>query len=152
MDTKLEKIVDHHRGKPGLIISVLEHIQEEYGYLPKEILIQVSTLLNAPLAQLFSVATFYSAFTLKPRGKHTIHVCLGTACHVRGAPKIVDELSRQLDIPPGDTTDDQQFTLETVRCVGCCSLAPVITVDEDIYGYNTMDKVSKIVGKYKELP
>ena len=133
-----------------MIISVLEHIQEEYGYLPKEILVQASTLLEVPLAQLYGVATFYSAFTLKPRGKHTIHVCLGTACHVRGAPKIVDELSRELNISPGDTTDDQQFTLETVRCIGCCSLAPVITVNEDIYGYNSMDKVPKIVAKYKE--
>ncbi len=150
MDTNLEKIVDEHRDKPGLVISVLEHIQDEYGYLPKDVLKQVSGIINVPLAQIFSVATFYSAFTLKPRGKHTIHVCLGTACHVRGAPKIVDELSRELDVRAGDTTEDGQFTLETVRCIGCCSLAPVITVGEDIYGYNTMDKMGKIVAKYKE--
>ena len=150
MDAKLKKIVNKHKGKPGVIISVLEDVQEEYGYLPKEILIQISGLLDIYLSQLYSLATFYSAFTLKPRGKHTAHVCLGTACHVRGAPKIVDELSRELGVEPSDTTDDGMFTLETVRCIGCCSLAPVLTVDGDIYGYNTMDKVSKILAKYKE--
>lgn len=150
MDNKVKEIVNRHRGKPGVIISVLEEIQDEYGYLPQEALVQVSSLLNVYLAQLFTVATFYSAFTLKPRGKHTVHVCLGTACHVRGAAKIVDELSRELGITPRDTTDDRNFTLETVRCVGCCSLAPVVTVDRDIYGYNTMDKVPKILAKYKE--
>ena len=150
MDEKLEHIVEKHKDAPGTVMSVLEDVQEEYGYLPREILVQVSEALDVHLSRLFSLATFYSAFTLKPRGEHTIHVCLGTACHVRGAPKIVDELSRELGVPPSDTTDDMKFTLETVRCIGWCSLAPVMTVDKDIYGYTAMNKVPKILAKYKE--
>ena len=150
MDATLDQIIDSRKSRPGTILSILEAVQETYGYLPKEIVEYVSKELSVPLSQLFSLATFYSAFTLKPRGKHTVHVCLGTACHVRGAPKIVDEISRVLTIEPGDTTEDRSFTLETVRCVGCCSLAPVIRVDKDTYGYNTMDKVAKILVKYKE--
>jgi NADH:ubiquinone oxidoreductase subunit E len=150
MDETLDQIIDSRKSRPGAILSILEAVQETYGYLPKEIVEYVSKELSVPLSQLFSLATFYSAFTLKPRGKHTVHVCLGTACHVRGAPKIVDEISRVLTVEPGDTTEDRTFTLETVRCVGCCSLAPVIRVDKDTYGYNTMDKVAKILVKYKE--
>ena len=150
MDKMLEKTIKQYQGKPGAVISILEDIQEIHGYLPKDVLEQVSERLDVHLSQLFSLATFYSAFTLKPRGKHTIRVCLGTACHVRGAPKIVDELSRLLDIKPSDTTEDMKFTLETVRCVGCCSLAPVIRVDKDTYGYNTMGRMPKILAKYKE--
>lgn len=149
MDQKLKRIIKQYQGKVGAVISVLEAIQESYGYLPKEVLEKVSEALNVHLAQLFSLATFYSAFTLKPRGKHTVHVCLGTACHVRGAPRIVDEFSRSLGINPGNTTGNGYFTLETVRCVGCCSLAPVVRIDKDTYGYNTMDKVPKILAKYK---
>lgn len=150
MNQQVSDIIARYQEKPGTVISVLEDIQDAFGYLPKEILVEVSAALDVALSQLFSSATFYSAFTLKPRGKHTVHVCLGTACHVRGAPKVVDELSRILDVAPGDTTADNQFTLETVRCIGCCSLAPAITVGKDIYGYNTMDKVSGILEKYKE--
>ena len=150
MDEKVERIIDYYRDKPGTVLSKLEAIQDTYGYLPKEIVEQVSKVLGVPLSQLFSLATFYAAFTLTPRGDHTVHVCLGTACHVRGAPKIVDEFTRLLAVGPGDTTEDRRFTLETVRCVGCCSLAPVIRVDKDTYGYNTMEKVPKILAKYKE--
>jgi NADH-quinone oxidoreductase subunit E/NADP-reducing hydrogenase subunit HndA len=149
MESTLGKIIEEYQGKPGEIISVLEKIQEVYGYLPQEVLKEVSEKLQVHLSQLFSLATFYSAFTLKPRGEHIVHVCLGTACHVRGAPKIVDELSRLLGIKPSDTTEDMKFTLETVRCIGCCSLAPVLKVGKDIYGYNTMDKMPKILANYK---
>jgi len=150
MDNVIEKIIEKYKGKVGAVISSLEAVQEIYGYLPREVLEKISEALDVHLSRLFSLATFYSAFTLKPRGKHTIHVCLGTACHVRGAPKIVDELSRTLAVNPGDTTEDGNYTLETVRCVGCCSLAPVVRVDKDTYGYNTMDKVPKILSKYKD--
>lgn len=147
----LEKIIDEFQGKPGEVISVLEDIQEREGYLPRDILEQVSEKMNVPLSQLFSMATFYSAFSLKPRGKHTLYVCLGTACHVRGGARIIKGLSKQLGIKPGDTTEDNNFTLETLRCIGCCSLAPVIKVDnDDVYGYNTVDKIRGIVDKYKE--
>jgi len=151
MDKRVEKIIRRYEGMPGAVISVLEDIQETEGYLPKDILEHVSEKMNVPLSQLFSMATFYSAFSLKPRGKHTVHVCLGTACHVRGGSRIMRGLSKQLGIKPGDTTEDRNFTLETLRCIGCCSLAPVIRVDtNDIYGYNTVDKVRGIVDKYKE--
>jgi len=149
MDQMVKKIIKKYKGKVGAIILSLEAIQERFGYLPREALEKVSEELNISLSQLFSLATFYSAFTLKPRGKHTVLVCLGTACHVRGAPKIVDECSRSLKIDPGDTTEDGNFSLETVRCVGCCSLAPVVRVGRDTYGYNTMDRVPKILAKYK---
>ena len=151
MYKSVEKIIEKYDGKPGSIISVLEDIQETEGYLPKDILEKVSEKMNVPLSQLFSMATFYSAFSLKPRGKHTVHVCLGTACHVRGGSRIIKGLSKQLGIKPGDTTEDRNFTLETLRCIGCCSLAPVIRVgNDDVYGYNTVDKVRSIVDKYKE--
>lgn len=150
MDEKVSEIIARYQGRPGTVISVLEEIQEVFGYLPKDVLMAAGQALDVPLSQLFSSATFYSAFTLKPRGKHTIHVCLGTACHVRGAPKVVDEFSRVLNVSPGETTEDNEFTLETVRCIGCCSLAPAMTVGKDIYGYTTMDKVSGILKKYKE--
>jgi len=151
MSGTLEKVINKHEGKPGAIISVLEDIQETQGYLPKEILEQVSEKMKVPLSQLFSMATFYSAFSLKPRGKHTLYVCLGTACHVRGGARIIKGVSKQLGIKPGDTTEDRNFTLETLRCIGCCSLAPVIKVDnDDVYGYNTVDKIHGIVDKYKE--
>ena len=151
MSGTLEKVINKHEGKPGAIISVLEDIQETQGYLPKEILEQVSEKMKVPLSQLFSMATFYSAFSLKPRGKHTLFVCLGTACHVRGGARITKGVSKQLSIKPGDTTEDRNFTLETLRCIGCCSLAPVIKVDnDDVYGYNTVDKIRGIVDKYKE--
>jgi NADH-quinone oxidoreductase subunit E len=151
MSGTLEKVINKHEGKPGAIISVLEDIQETQGYLPKEILEQISEKMKVPLSQLFSMATFYSAFSLKPRGKHTLYVCLGTACHVRGGARIIKGVSKQLGIKPGDTTEDRNFTLETLRCIGCCSLAPVIKVDnDDVYGYNTVDKIQGIVDKYKE--
>ena len=151
MEEPLDKVINKHEGKPGAIISVLEDIQETQGYLPKEILEQVSEKMKVPLSQLFSMATFYSAFSLKPRGKHTLFVCLGTACHVRGGARITKGVSKQLGIKPGDTTEDRNFTLETLRCIGCCSLAPVIKVDnDDVYGYNTVDKIHGIVDKYKE--
>jgi len=151
MSTTIDKILAEYKGKPGEIISVLEKIQEVYGYLPQDELREVSEKTKVHLAQLFSMATFYSAFSLKPRGKHTIHVCLGTACHVRGGSRILKGLSQMLGIKVGDTTEDKNFTLETLRCVGCCSLAPVVRVGaNDVYGYSTVDKVRGIVEKYKE--
>jgi len=148
-DTKIAKILSRYSNSPGAVISILEDIQEAYGCLPKEVLEEISEKLDTPLARLFSMATFYSAFSLKPRGKNTLHVCLGTACHVRGSARILKELSRRLRIKPGDTTEDRKFTLETVRCIGCCSLAPVIKANNNVHGYTTADKAREIVAKYK---
>jgi NADH-quinone oxidoreductase subunit E len=150
MEQGITEIIEQHRDKVGAVISTLEAIQEQCGYLPREALEKVSEELKVPLSLLFSLATFYSAFTLKPRGKHTVHVCLGTACHVRSGARILKGLSHKLGIKPGDTTEDRNYTLETVRCIGCCSLAPVVKVDNDTYGYNTVDKIQGILDKYKE--
>jgi len=151
MDGRIDKIIKKYEGKPGAIISVLEDVQETQGYLPQTILEEISEKMHVPLSRLFSMATFYSAFSLKPRGKHTLYVCLGTACHVRGGARITKGLTKQLGVKPGDTTEDRNFTLETLRCIGCCSLAPVIKVDnDDVYGYNTVDKIPGIIDKYKE--
>ena len=151
MDQSIDKVIKKYEGKPGEIISVLEDVQETQGYLPQAILEEISEKMHVPLSRLFSMATFYSAFSLKPRGKHTLYVCLGTACHVRGGARITKGLTKQLGVKPGDTTEDKNFTLETLRCIGCCSLAPVIKVDnDDVYGYNTVDKIRGIIDKYKE--
>ena len=150
MDNVIEKIIEKYKGKVGAVISSLEAVQEIYGYLPREVLEKISEELDVHLSLLFSLATFYSAFTLKPRGKHTVYVCLGTACHVRGGARILKGLSQKLGVKPGDTTEDKNYTLETVRCIGCCSLAPVVKVDNDAYGYNTVDKIQGILDKYKE--
>lgn len=150
MEQGITQIIEHYKDKVGAVISTMEAIQESYGYLPREALEKVSEELQVPLALLFSLATFYSAFTLKPRGRHTVHVCLGTACHVRGGARILKSLAHKLGVKPGDTTEDKNYTLETVRCIGCCSLAPVVKVDNDAYGYNTVDKIQGILDKYKE--
>lgn len=147
--TKIEEIIQHHRDGSGSLISILQDIQSEYNYLSKEMLVLICERLGIPLSQAYSVTTFYHSFSLTPRGKHKIRVCLGTACHVRGGDKIVDKLGRDLGIEPGETTDDLLFTLETVRCIGCCSLAPVITADEETFGHLTQDKVEKILKKYR---
>lgn len=147
--TKLEEIIRHQRHGAGSLISILQDIQSEYNYLSKEMLILICERLGIPLSQAYSVTTFYHSFSLTPRGKHKISACLGTACHVRGGERIAQKISRELSIQPGETTEDLAFTLETVRCIGCCSLAPVITVNEDTFGHLTQDKVEKILEKYR---
>lgn len=129
------------------MVSILQDIQAEYRYLPKETLLQVSEGLNIPSTQVYSVATFFKAFSLKPRGRHMINVCLGTACHVRGAVRILDEIERELGIGRGETTDDLRFTLETVNCVGCCALGPVVIIDGEYSGQMRIDKVKPLLEK-----
>jgi NADH-quinone oxidoreductase subunit E len=131
------------------VISILLEIQKEYNYLPKLALDTVARELDMFLSEIYSIATFYKAFSLKPRGKHIITVCLGTACHVRGGSKIADALSRELSIEPGETSEDRQFTLETVNCLGACALGPVIVVDEEYYGNMSVGMVEKILKRYR---
>jgi NADH:ubiquinone oxidoreductase subunit E len=126
----------------------LQDIQAEYNYLPREVLNQISQELQMPLSQVLRVATFYAAFSLKPRGRHLINVCLGTACHVRGGGRILEKLERELGIKSGEASSDLKFSLETVRCIGCCSLAPVIRIDEDTHGRLRQDKIPRILKKY----
>ena len=131
------------------LLSILEEIQGRYRYLSREAMILVSERLGVPLSQIYSVATFYHAFSLVPRGRHTISVCTGTACHVRGAEQVLSRLETVLGIRPGEVTRDGQFTLETVNCLGCCALGPVITVNEKAHGGLNRKKALKLVEQYE---
>lgn len=130
------------------LISVLHLLQDRYGYLDKQMLKEVSYLMNIPFADITGVATFYHYFTLNPIGKHTIYVCMGTACHVKGAEGILKELEKELGIKTSETTKDGMFTLKMARCLGTCALAPVVKIDEVIYSKVTPDKISKIIESY----
>jgi NADH:ubiquinone oxidoreductase subunit E len=129
-------------------MPVLNETQELFGYLPEEAQKKISEGLNIPMAEIYGVATFYSRFTLKPRGKFTISVCMGTACYVKDSQVILDRLKKELNVGAGDTTDDGKFTLEATRCLGCCGLAPVITINEDVYGKLVSDDIPEILSKY----
>ena len=146
---QLDEIIAKYRGKPGALIPVLHQAQMLYGYLPKEVQIRVAEGLNIPLSEVYGVITFYSLFTLKPRGKHTIGVCMCTACYVKGAPGVLEALQNELGIGANDTTDDGLFSLVITRCVGACGLAPVMTIGDDVYGRLTADKIPEIIAKYK---
>ena len=148
MNKKVAAIVDKYRADTGQLISILQDIQAELYYLPREALIQVSNAMGIPLSRVYSVATFFRAFSLKPRGKHLVNVCLGTACHVRGSAKVLEQLERSLDISPGDTTADAKFTLETVNCMGCCALGPVVNIDGEYFGQMNAGKVDSLLAKY----
>lgn len=149
MATDVETIIQRYNGDKGQLVSILQDVQEDYRYLPRETLDKVSEILGVPLSQIYSVATFFRAFSLEPRGLHTVKVCLGTACHVRGAARILERMALDLDIEPGETTDDLRFTLETVNCVGCCALGPVVMVDDKYHGQMTGDKVAPLLEKYR---
>lgn len=148
MDKKVTAIIDKYDADRGQLISMLQDIQAESHYLPREALIQVSETMGIPLSKVYSVATFFKAFSLKPRGKHLINVCLGTACHVRGASKVLEQIERRLDISRGETTNDFKFTLETVNCMGCCALGPVVNIDGEYFGQISAGKVDSILNKY----
>jgi len=145
----IDTLIKQYKDQGGGLVGILQEIQSEYNYLPKEVLLYVTQKLDIPLSQTYSLATFYKAFSLKPRGKFLISVCMGTACHVRRGSKIVDEISRLLNIKVGETTDDLTFTLETVNCLGCCAIGPVMQIDDKYYGHMTSKKVSTILQKYK---
>ena len=145
---KVGAILDNYQHDKGMLVSILQDIQAEYNYLPEEVLVEVSQALGAPLSQVYSVATFFKAFSLEPRGRYLINVCLGTACHVRGAVKVLEAIERELDIKAGGTTKDLKFTLETVNCVGCCALGPVVIIGGEYYGQMKTDKVKALLENY----
>ncbi len=145
----IKKIIDSYGAQQSALISILQDIQDRYQYLPEIALRQVAKSLGIPLCDIYSVATFFRAFSLVPRGKHTCVVCMGTACHVRGAPRILEEVERELKIKPGETTADREFSLESVNCLGCCAIGPVVVIDKDYYGEMTVNKVSKLIRQYK---
>ena len=148
---QIDSIIDKYEAKKQALISVLQDIQAEYNWLPQEAIIEVAKKLNIPLIDVYGVATFFKQFSLKPRGKHIVTVCLGTACHVRGGPRIRDEVSRMLNVKPGETTKDRKFTLETVNCLGCCAIGPVVVMDNEYYGGVTTTKVKQMLKKYKDV-
>jgi len=145
------EIVNSYDASHDSLISMLQDIQSKYHYLPENALRQVAKSLKLPLVQVFGVATFFKAFSLKPRGKHSVHVCLGTACHVRNAPSVLGEVERQLGVQSGETTEDMQFTLETVNCLGACALGPIMVVDDEYNGQVSAGKVKSVLNKYKKV-
>lgn len=145
---KLEQIINRYKGKPGGLIPVLEEAQMALEYLPIPVQRKIAAGLNLSLAQVYGVVTFYSFFTMTPRGRHTVRVCLGTACYVRGGKNLAESLVREFGVEEGGTTEDRRFTYETVRCLGACGLAPVIVVDENVHGKVKTAKVKEILQKY----
>lgn len=151
IETKTVKsLIDKHSCERKALIAILQDIQQEYNYLPKKALNIVSQSLKVPMTDIIGVATFYSAFSLEPKGEHVATVCMGTACHVRGGPKILEAFERELGIEPGHTTEDGQWSLETVACLGCCAIGPVVVVDGDFYAQTTIRKVNPIVKKHSK--
>ena len=132
------------------LIHILHKTQAEYGYIPPEAIFAISKHLNISESEIYGVLTFYKAFSLVPRGEHIVTVCMGTACHVRGGPQIVEELERKLDVEVGQTTADNKFTLETVNCLGCCAIGPVVVVDGKYYSQISVKKVNEVLKDYKE--
>jgi NADH:ubiquinone oxidoreductase subunit E len=143
----VDAIIERYRSKPGALIPVLEDVQDALGYLPASIQKKIALGLGVPFSEIYGVVTFYSFFTMVPRGKHTVKCCLGTACYVRGGKKILEKLSRTLGIEPGETTADRLFSLETVRCLGACGLAPVITADGETFRHVKPTKVFELLKK-----
>ena len=147
--TRVNEIIDKYSGEKSSLIGIFQDIQAEYRYLPKEAISLVVERLGIPLTQAYMVATFYKSFSLVPRGEHEIHVCLGTACHLRGGQRLVENFERTLGVKAGGTTPDMKFTLETVNCLGACALAPLVRVDQKNYAKVTADRIGKIVKEYR---
>ena len=146
----LREILAGHETERAALVSILQDVNAHYRYLPEDVLRHVARAVDMPLSHVFSIATFYNSFSLTPRGKHVVRVCMGTACHVKGGHRILQALERILKVETGGTTEDKNFSLEEVRCLGCCGLAPVITVNEDLYGSVTQARLPKILEQYQE--
>jgi len=138
-------VIATKNGSNETLLSVLQDIQAKYGYLPEEKLIETAETLDMSLIDIYGVATFYKSFSLKPRGRHLVKVCLGTACHVRGANRIVEEIERKLAVRPGETSENGEFSVETVMCLGCCAIGPVVVIDGKYYGQVIPTKVESIL-------
>jgi NADH-quinone oxidoreductase subunit E len=149
MDKEVSAIINKYNRDKGQLVSILQDIQAEYYYLPEEALIQISETMSIPASRVYDVATFFKAFSLEPRGKHLINVCLGTACHVRGAARVLEKIERSLAIKREGTTKDRKFTLETVNCMGCCAVGPAVKIDGDYYGHMRTDKVDSLLTKFE---
>ena len=145
---RVDEIIDRYQGEQGALIQLLLDIQSEFNWISKEVLVRISERLQIPLSQIYRVASSYKAMSLTPVGRHQVQVCLGTACHVRGGPKILDKVEEVLKIKAGETTKDMNFTLRRVNCLGCCALGPVVVVDGDYHGKVAPTKVEGIITNY----
>ena len=146
---ELEAFIEQWKSRPGNLIMILHRVQEEFGYVPREAALTLSRMLDVPLAKIYGVVTFYHLFKLRKPGKHQIAVCMGTACYLRGGEDLLSELETILGVGAGGITEDGEFSIESVRCLGCCGLAPVMTVDGEVYGKVTKDYLPDLVAKYK---
>ncbi len=146
---KLQQVIDEHKGKSGAVIPIMQKAQDIFGYLPYKVQDYIAKELKVPLQNIYGIATFYGQFTLEPLGEHSIGLCMGTACYVRGAQQVLDEIQEELGIAMGETTEDGKFTLVATRCLGCCGLAPVMMIDDDVYGRLKPDMIPKILKKYQ---
>jgi len=151
MDEKLNEIIRKYKNTDGALIPVLHEAQDIYGYLPMDVQKKISEGLNIPLSEIYGVVTFYTQFSLKPKGKYKINVCLGTACYVKGSGIILDKIKEKLNIDVGECTEDGKYSLDACRCIGACGLAPVMTINEEVYGRLVPDDVGDILKKYEEL-
>lgn len=148
---RMKKIIEEYKHKEGALVPILHDINISYSYLPEHILRYISEELDVPLSLIYRIATFYNAFSLKPKGKYTISVCMGTACYIKGGNRILESLERELGIKVGNTTEDLLFGLETISCFGCCGQSPVVVVNEDLHGYFHLSQVPKLIKNYKEV-
>lgn len=148
-DEEMNSILEKYSKDKSNLIQILNEVQENYGYIPKYSQISISEYLDIPLAEIYGVITFYARFTLKPKGKYNVAVCLGTACFVKGSEKVLDKAKEILKIDVGETTEDGKFSLEATRCIGACGLAPVFTVNEEVYGKATPELMEKVIAEYK---
>ena len=149
-ERELRRFIRKHKDQPGAMMPVLQEAQGIYGYLPREVQEIIAQEMQVPLSDVFGVATFYSQFTLTPKGEHSISVCLGTACYVKGADKILSAIEEHLGIKEGECTEDGFFSIESCRCLGACGLAPVMTVDGEVYGKVTPESAVQIIDSYRE--
>lgn len=147
-ETRLAEVIARHKGQPGATMPVLQEAQEIFGYLPEEVQILVAEGLDIPLSEVYGVASFYAQFTMNPKGKYQISLCLGTACYVKGAADILEAVQQRLGIKSGSITPDGKFSLDACRCIGACGLAPVMMINSDVYGRLTVDQVGDILDKY----
>jgi NADH-quinone oxidoreductase subunit E len=148
IEEKIEKIIDKYRNKDGILIQLLLDVQRELSWVPYKAIKKISEELKIPISQIYRIASFYTVISLKPRGRHLVRVCVGTACYVRGGTRILDSIENKLEIKSGETTNDKAFSLETVNCLGCCALGPVIEIDGQYFGKLNSEKLDKLLANY----
>ncbi|NLT58416.1 MAG: NAD(P)H-dependent oxidoreductase subunit E [Clostridiales bacterium] len=146
----LQEVIARHKGQQGAVMPAMQEAQDIYGYLPEEVQIMLAEGLNVPLEHIYGIATFYSQFNLNPKGRFKVGVCLGTACYVRGASAVFEKISEILGIENGGCTEDGKFSLDATRCLGCCGLAPVMMINDDVFGRLSVDNVAAIFDRYKD--